>query len=186
MMTQERSRTWLVIYAAIILFVMCNTIRRMFEGVKPFDWLMLGIETAVLLLILYEVIVGIVRHHEATCRQKKLRQIVASLSQFMDEGLKLQRSVPDTAKEESGVLQSWMMNTKLWSDKASEFLAAHSRQASAAFLLVHDSSSADSVVFTLSGDDLFYLASPIREHYQRLLTQLNNMRQIIEKPEVYF
>ena len=153
------------------------------DSYGPWDRLL---ELGVFLFIAYEVIVGIVRHRRATRRQKELKQIVTSLSQFMDDGLGLQRSVPDTAKEESGVLLSWMMNTNVWGDKASDFLAAHSRQASAAFLLVHDSSSADSVVFTLSGDEFFYLASPIREHYQRLLTQLNNMRQIIEKPEVYF
>jgi hypothetical protein len=163
-----------------------NTIKRMFEGVKPFDWLMLVIETAVLLLILYEVIIGIARHSSAKRRQGALKQIVASLSQLMDEGLTLQRGVPDTAKEESRVLQSWMTDTNVWADKTSKFIASHSRQAAAAFLLVHDSSSADTVVFTPSGDGFFYLASPVREHYQRLLTQLNSMRQIIEKPEVYF
>ena len=157
----------------------------MFEGVKPFDWLMLGIETAVLPLILYEVIVGIARHRGATRRQSELNKIVTSLCQFTDEGLELQRRVPDTAKEETRVLRSWMTNTKAWGDKASEFLATHSQQASAAFLLVHDLSSSDLVVFAPSGD-VFYLASPLREHYQRLLTQLNNLRQIIEKPEVYF
>jgi hypothetical protein len=184
-MSQGRGRTWLLIYAAITMLALRHTIRRMFEGVKPFDWLMLGIETAVLLLILYEVIVGIVRHRGARRRQKEVKQIVTSLSQFMDEGLELQRSVPDTAKEEWGVLQSWMTSTKVWGDKASECLATYSLRASAAFLLVHDLSSSDSVVFAPSGK-VFYLLSPLREHYQRLLTQLNNLRQIIEKPEVYF
>lgn len=145
-----------------------------------------GLELGVFLLIAWEVIVNIVRHRGATGRQREVATILTSLCQFMDEGLGLQRSVPDTAKEEWGVLETWMKNTNAWGGKASKFLAAHSRQASAAFLLVHDSSSADSVVFTPSGDDFFYVASPIREHYQRLLTQLNNMRQIIEKPEAYF
>ncbi|MGB6802471.1 MAG: hypothetical protein WA899_02265 [Candidatus Sulfotelmatobacter sp.] len=162
-----------------------GTLRRMFEGVKPFDWLMLGIETAVLLLILYEVVVGIVRHCGARRRQKELSRIITSLSQFMDEGLELQKSVPDTATEQTGVLRSWITNTKAWGDKINTFLVARSRQASAAFLLVHDLSSSDSVVFAPSGE-VFYLASPLREHYQRLLTQLNSLRQIIEKPEVYF
>jgi len=172
-------------YLALTVLLMCNTIRHMFEGVKPFDWLMLGIETAVLLLILYEVIVGVVRHCAATHRQKELKQIVTSLSQLMDEGLRLHKSVPDTAKEETAVLQLWMTNTKAWGDKTSAFLASRSQQASGAFLLVHDSSSADSIVFTPSGE-FFYVASPVREHYQRLLTQLNNLRHITEKPEVYF
>jgi hypothetical protein len=109
----------------------------MFEGGKPFDWLMLGIETAVLLLILYEVIIGIARHYGTKFRQKELSQLVASLSQLMAEGLELQRCVPNTATEETEVLQSWMTNTKVWGVKAGEFLAAHSQQASAAFLLVH-------------------------------------------------
>jgi hypothetical protein len=143
------------------------------------------LELGVFLFIAYEVIVNIVRHRREKRRQKELKQIVVSLSQFMDEGVGLQRSVPDTAKEEVGVLQSWMTNTKAWGDKVSECLATHSLRASAAFLLVHDLSLSDSVVFAPSGE-LFYLLSPLREHYQRLLTQLNNLRQILEKPEVYF
>jgi hypothetical protein len=81
-MSQGRGRTWLLIYAAITMLALCHTIGRMFEGVKPFDWLMLVIETAVLLLILYEVIVGIIRHRKERRREKGLKQIVTSLSKF--------------------------------------------------------------------------------------------------------
>jgi hypothetical protein len=143
------------------------------------------LELGVFLFIAYEVIVNIVRHRRETHRKKKLKQIVTSLSRFMDEGRGLQGSVPDPAEEELEVLQSWMLDTGAWGNKVSEFLAVHSQHASAAFLLVHNSSSADSVVFTQSGH-FFSLASPVREHYQRLLTQLNNLRHITEKPEVYF
>ena len=75
------------------------------DSYGPLDRLL---ELGVFLFIAYEVIVGIVRHRRATRRQKELKQIVTSLSQFMDDGLGLQRSVPDTAKEESGVLNLWM------------------------------------------------------------------------------
>jgi hypothetical protein len=34
----------------------------MFDGVKPFDWLMLGIEVAVLIAIVYEIAVSHLRH----------------------------------------------------------------------------------------------------------------------------
>lgn len=165
------------------LIVLCLVAKHLLgDSYGPWDRLL---ELGVFLFVGYEVIIGVVRHRRATRRQKELRQIVTSLSQFMDEGLGLQRSVPDTAKEQTRVLELWMTNTKAWGDKANAFLAARSRQASAAFLLVHDSSSADSIVFTLAGE-FFYVASPVREHYQRLLTQLNSLRQIIEKPEVYF
>jgi hypothetical protein len=157
----------------------------MFEGVKPFDWLMLGIEAAVLLLILYEVVVGVMRHNEMKCRKKALSVITTSLYHLMDEGLELQRCVPNTATDETEILQSWMTNTTMWGAKASELLADRSPQASATFSLVHDLSSSDSVVFTPSGE-VFYLASPLREHYQRLLAQLNSLRQIMGSPEVYF
>ena len=79
------------------------------DSYGPWDRLL---EIGVFLFIAYEVIAGTVRHRRTTRRQGELKQIVTSLSQFMNTGRKLQRSVPDTAKEESGVLQSWMMNTK--------------------------------------------------------------------------
>ena len=45
---------------------MCNTIRHMFENVRPFDWLMLAIEVAVLFAILYEIIMeGVHRRADA-------------------------------------------------------------------------------------------------------------------------
>jgi hypothetical protein len=145
-----------------------------------------GLEVGVLLLIAWEVIVNIVKHRGATRRQRELKTIVTSLCQLMDEGLGLQMSVPNAVTEEPGVLEAWMINANVWGGKAGEFLAAHSQQASAAFLLVHDSSKADFMVLTLAGDGIFFLATPLKENYQRLLTQLNTMRQIIAKPEAYF
>ena len=166
------SRGRMIAYLVMLVLIAKHLLA---DSYGPWDRLL---EIGVFLFIAYEVIVGTVRHRRTTRRQGKLKQIVTSLSQLMNTGRKLQRSVPDTAKEESGVLSLWMTNTNTWGDKVNEFLAACSPQASEGFLLVHDSSSADSLVFTPSGD-FFYLASPIREHYQRLLTQLNNLRHII-------
>jgi len=143
------------------------------------------LEIGVFSLIAYEVWVGFYRHRKETRRQNKLNKILASLGQFMDTGQDLQKSVSDPRYTEFGVLNLWMMSVNAWSLKANEFLSSHSPRAAAAFLLVRDSSSADSVVFLDSGRS-FHLGGTVREHYQKLLSQLDNLRQIMEKPEIYF
>jgi hypothetical protein len=57
------------------------------DSYGPWDRLL---EIGVFLFIAYEVIAGTVRHRRTTRRQRELKQIVTSLSQFMNTGRKLQ------------------------------------------------------------------------------------------------
>lgn len=175
----------LIVYLVITLFAMTRTISQMFEGVRPFDWLMLVIETLVLLLILYEVIVGIRRHRREEKRAKELAHIIAALSEIMNKGKELQLSVPDPATTDWPVHDSWMKSVKAWSSDTNTFLATHSSRASSAFLLLLDTASVTSMVIR-PNDSSFQLHGYLREYYQRLVVQLSNLRQIMEKPEVYF
>lgn len=148
----------------------------------PFDRLL---ELGVFALIAYEVVVGIVRHRRAAKRQRELDDVVRTLSDFIFKGQCLQQNVPDPNHTDWAVQEPWLKSVAAWSIETSQFLSARSQRASAAFLLVTDSSSTDRVVIKLEGSSIC-LFGVIRERYQMLLVQLNNLRSIMEKPEVYF
>jgi hypothetical protein len=174
----------LSVYFGITITFMARTVWNMFEGVRPFDWLMLVVEIAVLLLILYEVVVGIRRHQEEAKRTAKLALIVASLATKMDEGYNLQITTPNPQLDTSTV-SDWIQSVRAWAYETEIILNHHSLRAVRAFTLVVDSSEAERMVYPTSGMP-FYVTGNLREAYQRLLAQLNNLRNIIEKPEVYF
>lgn len=160
----------------------------LFEGVRPFDWLMLGVEVAVLLLIAYEVCVGKYRHGKERKRRLTIARIVMNLSEFMDKGQQIQANVPEQFPLDANEYDKFVvfkLAVEHWSNDTSQFLAHHSPRASAAFLLVVDSTSPDSLVYRRNGNT-FALHGPLRECYQRLLAQLSNLKNIIEKPDAYF
>jgi hypothetical protein len=184
-MTQGRRRTRLLIYTAITLFAMCNTIRRMFEGVKPFDWLMLGIETAVLLLILYEVIVGVMRHREAEKRRKQLAKVTQILSDFMFEGQSIQGETPNP--HTGGDVTRWVSLVTEWHIKVAQYLSSISSRAESAFSLIINAEQAGSHILHQPGDSVgFYVTGHEGTHYRKLMAYLQNLRGIIEKLDAYF
>ena len=130
---------------------MGTTIKHMFQGVKPFDWLMLVIGTLVLFLILYEVIVGWVHRHKERKRQSAISHIIASIFEFMERGRKLQASVPDPSFDTPDVVDRWIESVKLWSIDTNNILAQHSLHASAAFVLVVNARSVDSTICSPEG-----------------------------------
>jgi hypothetical protein len=171
--------------AAIVLLITGNTIRHMFSGTKPFDWLMLVVEVLVLLLIAYEVFVGVYRHRRKRERKQHIGEITAALSGFMDKGKALQGSVP--CQEIAWELQAdlWMANTDRWATETGAFLDGHSSTASAAFRLTPGTGTTALVIQNSEGAT-FTIDGRHRHAYQRLVSRLENLRGIIEKPEVYF
>src|SRR6266480_2824921 len=83
-MSRRRGLIYVVLVGMIIKHLLSNEY-------GPWDRV---VEFGVFALILYEVIVGIVRHRRKTKRQKHLAGIVAELARFMDNGQQLQRQVP--------------------------------------------------------------------------------------------
>ena len=156
----------------------------MFAGVRSFDWLMFVIETAVLALIGYEVIVGAVRHRREQRRRANLNGLVAEISALMEKGLRLRSTVPLPDSNWHLFVQPWIDSVNHWCEETNGFLATHSARASQAFLLVTDSGSVDNVV--QSGGRQFVLLGLLRERYQPFVVQLSNLRRIIERPEAYF
>jgi hypothetical protein len=147
---------------------------------------MLTIETLVLLLILYEVIVGVVDRRNERKRQSAITRIVATLFEFMKSGRKLQASVSDPSFDPPNEIDQWIDSVKRWTVDTNAFLAQHSPPAAVAFLLVVNAHRIDSTIFSPNGQFCFTVVGHQRECYQQLLAQLDNLRKIIEKPEAYF
>ena len=157
----------------------------MFEGIRPFDWLMLVIETLVLLLIFYEIIAETIRRTREHRRQSSINERVVELSRFVDRGLRLQSVVPDEAiTTDQRIMAKWLAGLEMWTEEANAYLLLHSPRASAAFLLT--SNAGDVNYFVVSLGRQFALNGRMRESYQRLVVQLENLKRIIERPEAYF
>jgi hypothetical protein len=157
----------------------------MFEGVRPFDWLMLIIEALVLLLILYEVVAEATRRRTERQRSVFIARQVLALSRLMDHGQSLQSTVPEPQiTSDYQIIQRWMDSVTKWTEGTNGFLVSQSSVASAAFLLVTDASAADNLVHRAGRS--FLVGGELGRFYQRLVMQLANLRRIIERPEAYF
>jgi hypothetical protein len=169
-------RSHLLLYFAITLIIMCNTIKHMFEGVRPFDWLMLVVEVAVLLLIAWEI--G--REEHFRCKERKrqllLKQSMAKANGFISQGQTLQHTAPHVLEHNPDVVKKWMSSVESWIMDTNEFLSGCSSQASAKFL---DDSHLPDVRFP-------ELAVQAVIHARTLNRRLSNLQIIIQSPDIYF
>jgi len=140
----------------------------MLEGTRPIDLWMLAIELVILLVIVGEAAIGIRRYY-------KRRPILARLSKCMISGQALQNAVPVSGVQDNS-LTTWSESVKAWVGETNTFLKKHSEGASSAFLQDR------------GGTSLRYggVAWAVHDWYLTLLARLNNLRSIIEKPDVYF
>lgn len=156
----------------------------MFKGIRPFDWLMFLIETAVLLLIAYEVWTGAQQRRREQQRQVRINGFIAELGPLMDKGLRLRSTVPDPSIMNPQIYQPWLVSVAKWVEETKAFLATHSEAAAETFALVTDSKSVDTTIH--AGGRIFFVIDPVKDPYQRLVVHLANLRRIIDKPEAYF
>jgi hypothetical protein len=156
----------------------------MFADTRPFDWVMLVVEVAVLLLILYEVVRGELRDRNEHKRRSRLTQIVTELSSLLDKGLRMQGCVPDPQIMNQQTCEPWLVSVREWTEQTNKVLSKHSPRAAAAFMLVTDAEAMDSCVH--AGGRMFFVIGHVREVYQRFVVQMANLRRIVEQPEAYF
>jgi hypothetical protein len=171
----------------------------MFAEVRAFDWLMLGIEALVLLLIAYEVKIGIRERAKQRKQELELTNAVAFLSGLMSKGDHIRRDIPSPYEIPAGggleeqeqwvstKRYEWQQRALRWIRESNEEIAKRSQRAASVFMLIAEPPKATPVQvtdkpigysFTIVGND--------REVYQRLVALLDNLRRIIEKPEAYF
>jgi hypothetical protein len=148
---------------------MLDTLRRMFCDVRPFDILMLVVEVLVLILIAYDVGSEIWQRNR---RHRRLKRVL----EFLSEGQALQDGAPTTA---SSVVEipEWERRCQDWADGTNDLLKRYSPQASATFLL-----SAGGFLDW----NVLRIHESAHDTYQSLQRHLNNLRLIMERPDLYF
>jgi hypothetical protein len=158
----------------------------MFDGVRPFDWLMLIVKAAVLLLIIYEVGVTI----NGQIQARKRGKVAAKLADFMFEGQTLAQTTPNRQLHQSAhyydMFTQWARGVENWRIDVAQHLSGLSPRAANAFLLITSSeANASNQVHLLDGGS-FQLSGYERDIHQAHLAHIATLQHIIEKPEAYF
>jgi hypothetical protein len=156
---------------AVDVIDLYTTLEELGEVVRPFDWLMLIIETLVLLLIAYEVIIGSLHRREDSKRQDALHDRIMALARLMDRGQKLKRTAPQVGVD--GV--PWVKSVHEWGRDTEAFLDTCSAHASSKFL---DETNMQSVSYP-------QLAQEVWVWYSLLDRKLSNLQTIIQNSTVY-
>ena len=138
------------------------------------------LELSVLILIAYEVVMGVRHRHQI----KRRNTIVNRLFAFMEKGQQLQAAIPNPAVLPDAV-GSWLEQVEIWKSQTKAFLAPLSPKAASAFMLVINAGTADKQVRRPDGAR-FGVGGMIADAYQVLQINLDNLRQIMEKPDAYF
>jgi len=92
----------------------------MSEGIRPFDWWMLGIEAAVLILVAYGESVTLVQQITGAKRKKRLRRIRSELRGFITSGEKVQNGGPDSWNARIASQRAWIADVETYLASQSE------------------------------------------------------------------
>jgi hypothetical protein len=154
----------------------------LFGHPQPIEWWLLAADVAIVALIVWLDV-------PEQLHKRRCAKIVKALSDFMFMGHTLAGSVPNPELPEVGSsdkIEMWRQSVEDWRTETAQYLSAHSSKATSAFLLITLSeTNVTNIVHPLEGWS-FHLSGYQRETYQALLGYMNNLRAIIEKPEVYF
>ena len=152
-----------------VVLVMCYTIRRMIEGTRPIDWLMLVIELLVLLLIAAETIVQL-------WNWVNKKRIVKKLQALFARGDELEHKAPAANIPESDC-DKWIEGIVRWIGDTENYLK-ESCSAPAAISFTLDTTD-------FSGVHYRYVASYAHSAYLTLKMRLANLNSIIRSLDSY-
>lgn len=133
---------------------------------RPIDWWLLVIEVLVLAIIAIEFFRIVLRERKTHKRLKKLYAL-------MSKGQDLRDAVPSNDQVE--MITAWERSVRAWIAETSDALTGYSPQAAAAF----DHGSAKSGSFR-------HVHGALQDTYAILLKHIDNLRNVMEKPEVYY
>jgi hypothetical protein len=153
---------------------MCNTIVHMFEGVRPFDRLMLGIEVLVVLLIAWEIFRGESSRRQENKRRLLLSERMNAVQVLLARGGEIRRTAPSSSGDPNDVIP-WVQSLEEWDTSAQAVLGSFSPQAAAAF-----------TAGIPKGMSFPGLAAGAQNYYGMLLLRLDNLQKLMEKSDVYF
>jgi hypothetical protein len=150
----------------IVVIVICDTLKRILYGARPIDKTTLVVELLVLALIAGEIGYKILRYFKVEHRIKRLRKKLA-------EGQQLQIEATSSRNPS----EEWATRVNGWIASTQKQLGRYSAQASLSFQ--HDPGA----MFNPFVADAFEAGA--KTTYLRLQHCLNNLRNIIETPDVY-
>jgi len=160
----ERRR---LLYLSTLVLVMLDTLRHAFShGSRFLDISMWIMEFLVVILIAYEV--GTTVWHK-----RKMRRRLARLFALLASGQNLQKAAP--FRHDDAYTKNWIVDVGKWIREATESLDGYSHQAATAFSQVKKSHPHQPGINSVAG-----------ETYGDLLQYLENLRGIMEKPDVYY
>lgn len=154
-----------VLYFSMVLLIMLQLLKQ-FSQSTAYAISMWVMELMVLSLIAYEVIAAIWRHHIVKMRLKVLFRA-------MERGHKLLNSPPPPNSPQPQT-ESWHKSVDSWVEQTREVLRSYSSHAEASFM--HDERAVTMGPPHTSAPLVFALLS----------SRVNNLRSIMEKPDVYF
>jgi hypothetical protein len=171
---------------AITVIIMCDTLSNIFEGVRPFDWLMLAIEVSVVILILYEIIVD-TRRRNADAKHKLFVDTQGlALSKILRRGELLQETAPNTLlTTDARVESTWIAEVQAWIRDTDIFVTSKSTNMSADFMLVAPDDTEKVCLWINPSGNGFFVRGQAADQYRKLVVHLDNLRRIISRLEAY-
>ena len=160
-------------------FAMIDILRRSWnmitDGARPIDWLVVIVDFLVLLAILIFEIREIRRERRHDREQRDRRRLVdervAALRDAMSKGQSLRLCIPGSGDPR---VAEWAQAVNKWGEETRVLLKSFSAHAETAFLLPMSVSP----YITGSEGAVF--------EYISLMSRLDNLKGIIEKPDMYF
>jgi hypothetical protein len=139
------------------------------EGARFIDWAILIVDFLVLAVILW--LDAPERFHK-----RKVRKRLLMVQRIMLDGHNLRTSAPAVVIATNDVAEQWVKSVQTWIDGAYQSLANASMQAALAF--IHRDVAPDIVWGGVHAN--------ARGQFGELLHRLDNLRNIMEKADVYF
>jgi hypothetical protein len=154
----------------------------MLEGVKPFDWLMLGIEAAVLLFVGYEVGVTISHQIGGVTRRRRLHGIAADLRGFLASGQIVRNKVPSWM---NGYDQEWAESAQSWITAVEKYLTDRSPDR-ALVEFRHITLAQEQRQHMDVHGRIWHISGGMGDLYQQLTARLDNLHRVALRCEDYF
>jgi hypothetical protein len=165
----------LSVYFVISLVITCRTIMHMFEGARAIDWVMLVIEALVLILIAYEVVIAHLDRRGARMRKQATDRRSEAIRELVSKGHVLLASAPRFGENDM-IVAKWKDSLRDWNVEVQTLLKSYSSQALASYNQgIPKSASFPGLA-----------AGNVQGDYSFLLMRLDNLQNIMEKPDVYY
>jgi hypothetical protein len=166
---QHRTRRRYTLQIGIGLIVMLDAFRHSFSRHDAFDYTMLAVGIVVLILTAYQV-------SSDPLRAWKRSRSTTKLLPYFKQGEELYASVPRQSFEQGPAIE-WTKRVEQWTKETNILLEQLSPAASAAFLHITGGITAS--------EDWHRIHAHVYDSYRQLMERLNNLRTILETPEVY-